>query len=447
MKLTLKSMLQYFLDFRMEVLTRRLEYQLDVVRKRIHILEGFERIFDELDEAIRIIRASDGKQDAANQLMARFFLDEIQVEAILETKLYRLAKLEINAIREELAELRAEEERLFNLLSDSALRWNTIRGELLEIKAGFATPRRSKVDAPAQVLTFDPNAYIVTEDAVVIVTRDGWIKRQKSFSEVGSIRVREGDSVGWVIHTNTRHTVAFFTNLGSAYVLRVDELPSTTGYGEPVQRHFEFGDRERVVGVICFDPRCLPTPVAPPAGAHAVAETPEPLETAGLEEESQDPGVLAVAITRGGKGLRFPIEAHRERSTRAGRRVIRLDDTLKDDAVLLVQATSGAENLSLVTEARRAMVFPVSDLNILRGAGKGVTAIKLQDDDRVAAVLLAHNDTEGLTVETNRGRVVVINANTYEPSHRGGRGNEISKTGTIKIAPPSPMIIGVRDGE
>ena len=105
-RLDLKSILQHFLDFRLEVVTRRLRHELENLLERIHILEGFAIVFNNLDEAIRIIRASDGKADAAPKLIARFGLSEIQADAILETKLYRLGKLEIKDILDELAQKR-----------------------------------------------------------------------------------------------------------------------------------------------------------------------------------------------------------------------------------------------------------------------------------------------------------------------------------------------------
>lgn len=446
-KTNLKEMLRFFLDFRMEVVTKRLQFELEQIKKRIHILEGFERIFDELDEAIRIIRASDGKADAAQKLMARFFLDEVQVEAILETRLYRLARLEIESIRKELAELRAEEDRLYELLGSFSMRWALIRDELTALRARFADARRTKVGEAAPVVAFDPNAYIVTEEAIVIVTRDGWIKRQKSFSDEASVRVREGDSVGWIYPATTRHTVAFFTNLGSAYVLRVDDIPATTGYGEPVQRQFQFSDRERVVGVLCFDPRCLPKPELTAETntgpkEDIVNELDDPVDTAGLEADGEEStGLMAVAITRAGKGLRFPIDTHREKSTRSGRRFCRLDETMKDDAVLGVQISAGKEHVCLVSDDSHALVFPVTDLNILRGAGKGVTAMKLADDDKILGYTLSREKDEGLTVTTSRGKVVPITPREYKGGNRGGRGQQIVKTGTITLSPLPPIIV------
>ena len=97
---------------------------------------------------------------------------------------------------------------------------------------------------------YDENAYIVAEDAIVVTTREGWIKRQASLTSIEKVRVRDGDAVAWALRSSTAASVAFMTSHGGAYVLRAETLPATTGHGEPVQRHFSFADREAVVGVI-----------------------------------------------------------------------------------------------------------------------------------------------------------------------------------------------------
>ncbi|MFW5973322.1 MAG: DNA gyrase/topoisomerase IV subunit A, partial [Bacteroidota bacterium] len=277
-KVTLLDVLRHFLSFRMEVVVRRLTFDLEQLEKRIHILKGFAKIFDALDEAIRIIRSSNDKQDAAQRLMHRFAIDDEQADAILETKLYRLAKMEIDAIVRELQEKEARAQELRTLLADERARWKLIRDEFGELQREFTSPRRSVVAGPDVVLEYSAEDYILEEDVYVIVTRDGWVKRQRSYSDVQSIRVREGDEVGWVLGASTRATIGFFTNFGRAYTLRVVELPSTTGHGDPVQKLFDFSDRERIVGVVSFDPRVLPEPVPPP-------EVEPELFTNGQEEE------------------------------------------------------------------------------------------------------------------------------------------------------------------
>ncbi len=147
-RLDLKTILQQFLDFRLEIVTRRLQYELRNLLERIHILEGFAIVFKNLDEAIAIIRASEGKADAAPKLMARFELSDLQADAILETKLYRLGKLEIRDIMNELAQKRKRAKEIQQLLKDEPARWEMIRGELKQISQTFGSPRRTRIEVP-----------------------------------------------------------------------------------------------------------------------------------------------------------------------------------------------------------------------------------------------------------------------------------------------------------
>src|SRR5262249_19849850 len=126
-RLSLRSCLRHFLDFRFEVITRRLRHALEELGRRIHILEGFEKVYDALDEILVLIRKSEGKADAKEKLIQRFELDEEQAEAILELKLYKLARLEILLIRQELGEKRKEQQRLDSMLSSDSKRWDLLR--------------------------------------------------------------------------------------------------------------------------------------------------------------------------------------------------------------------------------------------------------------------------------------------------------------------------------
>src|SRR5204862_7247282 len=133
--------LWHFLHFRLEVVTKRLEHELAALKKRIHILEGFETVFDALDEIIKMIRKSDGKPDAAEKIMARFELDADQTDAILELKIYRLARLEILIIRNELEEKRKRARQINALLKDEDSRWKLVRSELEEIQKKYGDSR------------------------------------------------------------------------------------------------------------------------------------------------------------------------------------------------------------------------------------------------------------------------------------------------------------------
>src|SRR4051794_2197010 len=259
-RLDLRSILQHFLDFRLEVVTRRLRHELANLLQRIHILEGFAIVFDNLDEAIRIIRASDGKADAAPKLIARFALSEAQADAILETKLYRLGKLEIKDIVDELAKRRERAEEIQKLLADEPSRWQIIKRELNEISRAYGDKRRTTIEAPRETVEYRAEDYIIDDDAWVIVTRDGWAKRQKSFTDVASIRVRDDDRVGWVYRARARQTLTLFTDRGIAYTLRVNDIVMTTGHGDPIQKLFAFEDNEHIVSCLYNVSRCLPAP-------------------------------------------------------------------------------------------------------------------------------------------------------------------------------------------
>src|SRR5687767_5774167 len=195
-RLDLKAILWHFLHFRLEVVTNRLEHELDALKKRIHVLEGFEKVFDALDEIIKIIRKSDGKADAATKIMKRFDLDDEQADAILELKLYRLARLEILVIQNELADKRKRARHIAGLLKDEEGRWGLVRADIEDIQAKYAKgdKRRTLIEESEDV-EFTADDFIVEEDNVVIVSRDGWVKRQKEVRDLSTTRLRERKSV------------------------------------------------------------------------------------------------------------------------------------------------------------------------------------------------------------------------------------------------------------
>ncbi|HCD30902.1 MAG TPA: DNA topoisomerase, partial [Phycisphaerales bacterium] len=229
----LREILQCFLNFRLEVVTKRLEHELKQLQKRIHILEGFALVFDALDEIIKIIRASNGKADAAKKIMKRFEqLDEEQTDAILELKLYRLAKLEINLIRDELADKRKRVKEIQKLLdeTDADGRWSIVKDELIEIRDqyGKKDKRRTTFAGEEAEVEYAEEDFILDEDCRFLVTRDGWIKRQKNPIDLDKVRLREGDSILAASFGSTRATAVFFSNFGVAYTARIIDLPATT---------------------------------------------------------------------------------------------------------------------------------------------------------------------------------------------------------------------------
>ena len=406
-KCGIKEMLEHFLDFRIITTTRRFEYQLAELKKRIHVLEGFVTIFDALDETIKIIRASDGKEDAAGKIMKRFKLDDIQTDAILELKLYKLAKLEINVIREELEEKAKEAKRIQKILNDEDKLLDVVRGDLEEISKTLGTPRRTKTGSGlSEEQEFDEDAFIVEEDAHVVITHDGWIKRVRELKDPNQTRTREGDAVTHVLPGSTKEKVIFFTNRGSAYVVKINDIAATAGYGDPAQKYFKFGDGERIVAAMTLDPRALP------------AET-------------------LLAVTRQGFGLRFATAQHTEVTTKAGRRYARPKD---GDEVLGVVACNDGDVVVTATRDGHVLHCKADEIAKLEGPGRGVTVIKVAPDDMVIG-FIAGGKGDILHLQTEKGgKDLSQKADPKQLSARGGKGHQVVKKATLAVV-PQPVTI------
>ncbi len=406
-RLGLQRILEEFLDFRFITITRRLEFDLAQLLERIHILEGFEIIFDALDQAIRIIRKSDGKADAATKLIGRFGLTAVQADAVLELKLYRLGKLEILAIEKELAEKRSHAGKLAALLKSEPKRWAVVREELAEMKALYAEPRRTRVTASIAEPEFQAEDYIVDEDATVILFQSGWVKRGRQIKDVHATRMREGDRVLAATAGSTKSSVAFFSNRGGCYVCRVHDVPAATGYGDPIQKLFKLGDGERIVAAKVFDPRVLEV---------------QPADEAALEPEPP----YALAITRRGFGLRFSLRAHAEPSTRSGRKFAR---PAKDDEVLTVVPLGmwqEEDYIMCAADDGHALAVLAEDVSLLAGPGKGVIVMKLGKGTSLIGAELGHRDLDSITVETGKGAEKSLTLRSLIGS-RGARGSFIAK--------------------
>ncbi len=417
-RMDLHEILWHFLHFRLDVVTKRLEHELAALKKRTHILEGFEKVFDALDEILKIVRKSEGKADAAQQIVKRFSLDAEQADAILELKIYRLARLEILIIRKELEEKRRRIRYINNLLRDEGARWDIVRVELEEIQKKYGDARRSAIASDAGEAEYTAEDFIVEEDGVIIVSRDGWVKRQKEVKDVASTRVREGDAVMAVLPGSTRASVVFFSNFGVAYTSRIADIPASTGYGEPIQRFFKLKDGERIVSAFSLDERVVGN-ITPKKGGGV-------------------PPVHAVAVSSDGYSLRFSFEPFVEPSTRAGRRYARAADGAEFVGVARV---TGDEILIAATREARAMLTRVDEVNFLSGPGRGVILIKIASDaDRVLGFIASTGDRDLLTVETSRGAEQTISTTKYEVTGRGGKGRELLQRGQFtRIVQPLPQ--------
>ena len=427
-RLGLKEILWHFLHFRLDVVTRRLVNELASLERRIHILEGFEIIFDALDAIIKIIRSSDGKADAAEKIIKRFppdkngkgGLDAEQTDAILELRLYRLARLEINLIRDELKDKQKRAREIRRLLAEATEdtnasgRWQIVRSEIEQLITTFGNDplarRRSAIETVEEEPEYSEEDFIVAEDCNVMITTDGWVKRQKQITDPSKSRLRQGDAVLTCLAGSTRSTIAFFSSLGVCYTARMIDIPASTGFGEPIQKLFKLKDGERIVTAISCDPRSLGD----------VAENPKKPDLC--------PPIHGIAATSNGFALRFSLAPLVEPSTRSGRRYAKPGTGA---SVVGVYTINGTETILAVTQACRAIVCPAEEVNYLSGPGKGVTLIRLAAGDHLLGFKPSTGDRDLMVVMTNRGAKKTISTAKYKTTGRGGRGTEIQKNGRI----------------
>ena len=422
-RLGLHEILWQFLHFRLDVVRARLKHELEALKRRIHILEGFEAVFDALDEILKIVRKSDGKADAATKIMARFALDADQTDAILELKIYRLARLEILVIQQELADKRKRAKEIGSLLKRDADLWKIVRAEIELVQKTYGDARRSEISREVEETEYTADDFIIDEDNVVIVSRDGWVKRQKEVKDISSTRLREGDAVLAVLPGSTKATVVFFTNFGVAYTAKIADVPASTGYGEPIQSLFKFKDGEKIVAALSLDPRVS----GQISNGGKTTKSGEPVP----------PPTHALAVSSDGYSLRFSLESFVEASTRAGRRFARVGGTA---AIVGVSRVTGDEIVIAATRQARAMLCKLEEINFLAGPGRGVILIKLQkDDDRVLGFIASTGDRDLMTVETTRGAEQTISTTKYSVTGRGGRGRELLQRGQFTTVVPQAV--------
>src|SRR5207248_6588460 len=256
-----------------------------------------------------------------------------------------------------------------------------VKGELTEIGESFADRRRTRMGSSEDAPDFDPEAYIVKENTNIVLTRDGWIKRIGRLASVEGTRVREGDEVIAVVPGNTLDHVVFFADDGTAYTLRVNEVPASTGYGEPIAKFFKLADQVKVIGAVTTDGRFVPAEVKGAKG--------------------DPPGPYLLAVTSRGLALRAPLAPFRTASTKAGRRYVRLGD--EGDRVVMAVVPSGEETVFLASRSGHVVHFPIAEVNVLSGAGKGVLGIKLGKGDVCLGGALSGNRFDALVVETTGG--------------------------------------------
>lgn len=255
--MSLKEVLQAFLDHRQDVLIRRSKYRLEKINRRMEILEGFLIAYLNLDEVIRIIREED---DSKKELMKAFKLTEIQADAILNMRLRSLRKLEEMQIKDEHTKLGEEKDMLSALLADESLRWKEIASEIAVMKKKFGAAtvlgkRRTTIAGEPEEVVVPLEALIEREPITVILSEKGWIRAVKGHIQLDDdIKFKEGDRLQTGLQAQTTDKILLFATNGRFYTLSADKLPRGRGFGEPLRLSVDLPEEEEIISMTAYRP-------------------------------------------------------------------------------------------------------------------------------------------------------------------------------------------------
>ena len=416
-RLSLLEICQYFLEFRKQVVTRRLNYELSLLEKRLHLLAGFAAIFRDLDKALKLIRSSKSRKEAHEKLQKYFKLDDEQTNAILEIPLYRLVAMEMEKILQEQKERLKEKKRIQSILASPKKIWSEVREELEEIKKKHSDKRLTQIKI-IESIEYNAEDFIEHEEVHIILSQNGWVRKLKNLSDPSGLKFKENDQLLSILQTNTRNLITFFTSFGIVYVSKVYNLPYTrSGFGEPVQSLFKFGDGEKVVSMLTLS--------APGEGL----DTPEQSEGQTTmdflkSDKSGGNNTEFIVVSANGFGFRFRLSNLAE-TTRSGRKIM----NLKNDDSMIGFAPVTHSHVFLATEKGKAVVIATDQITQLAGSGKGVTLMKPGESNVVGFKLV--NLKDKITIVFDSGNDKEITVKSVRLCNRGSQGVIISKRKTI----------------
>lgn len=415
--LNIKQILQHFIEFRHDIVVKRLLFEKLKLEERIHILEGLICIYDALDQVIKIIRQSEGRSDAATRLRGKFKLSEIQSFAVVDMRLYQLSKTSIAEIRAELKDKETRVAEIKKLLASKKAITKIVQKELEEISSKYGDARKSKIVKDGGEIEFDESLYVVQEEVFAIVTKDGWLKRIRQNNELSSTRLREGDEILSAHPLSTLDSVAFFTNLGSIYILKVNAFPSSSGYGEPIQKLLKFKDGERVIDSWIV--------MGQSSDGKDSAKQKELFSSESQAQAGLREGDNLVLVSKGGLGFSYTVSGL-SNLTRAGKRIMKLKD---GDELRSVQPLKG--KVALFTKSAYGLVVTTKEIPIRSSSALGVIVIGVRDDDEVVNALTFDRKAK-FSLQTDTGSVKEISSESMVSGRRALKGNKVIARGEIK---------------
>lgn len=411
--LDLKSMLWEFIEFRKITIIRRTKYELSQAEKRAHILEGFKKAIDILDEVITTIRKSKDRTEAHEKLVKKFQFSDEQAKAILDLRLHRLTSLEIKKIVDELADTLKLINKLNFILDNERAVYDIIKQELNELVEKFGDERRTRViEALAD---YKPEDLIQQEEVVITVTHSGYIKRMplkiyrtqgRGGRGVTGMATKDEDFVEHLFVANTHQYILFFTNKGKCYWLKVYDIPegSRVSRGKPIVNCLSVGKDEKITAMI---------PIKEFDDSHYLVMVTEKgtIKKTVLSQygNPRKDGIIAVTLKN--------------------------DDQLEE-----VRLTDGNCDIVIGTASGMAIRFPEDKVRPMGRSASGVKGINLAGKDRVIGmVIVKHNSREDILVVSEKGKGKRTPVTDYRITGRGGKGVK-----TMNIDADTGEVVSIR---
>ncbi|HHY34777.1 MAG TPA: DNA gyrase subunit A [Firmicutes bacterium] len=447
--LDLKGMLGHYLEHRKEVVIRRTTHDLKKAEERAHVLAGLEIALANLDEVIALIRASASPEEARKGLVERFGLDEIQANAILDTKLERLTRLERDKIIQERRALLKDIEYYRAVLASEKMIFGIIRKELLEIKEAYGDKRRTQIVDEVEEISDED--LIIEEDVVVLLTNANYVKRmplgvyrnqRRGGTGSTAMDTRESDFIERVVITTTKKSLLVFSDAGKAYWLRVYDIPEAGRHakGYPVSKLLPLAETERLTALIPIDSESKGdlffvtkygvvkrTPVDAFLGARRNG-----VAAINLKENDQlvlarlvEPGDEIVIGTHDGKALRLTVDSVRIMGrTAAGVKGIRLEE---GDYVIGADPISSGSLVLTVTERGYGKCTPAEEFPLRNRGALGVKAARLTESGGKLAALRVVRTGDEAVLATAQGTVIRLAISQVKQLHRDTAGVRLMK--------------------
>ncbi len=399
--LTLREMMQHFIDHRVDVLVRRTKYELEAAERRAHILEGYIIALDNIDEVIATIKKSKDVETAKNSLMKKFGLSEIQAKAILDMRLQRLTGLERKKIENEYKETLKTIERLRGILDSERKQFKIIKEELLAVQERYGDERRTEVILDTKEFSLED--IIAEEDVVVTISHRGFIKRfpvsgyrrqGRGGKGVTGAGTKDEDFIEHMFIASTHQYIMFFTDKGKVYWLKVHEIPESgrTARGRSILNLLQKDREEEITAFIA------------------------------VKEFSSDK--YLVMVTEHGTIKKTVLSAY-SNVRKGGIQAINL---VKDDRLIEVKLTDGKSDIVIGTRNGMAIRFHESDVREMGRTATGVRGIRLSPGDIVIGFIVVHAGAT-LLVVTDKGFGKRSSFDDYRITKRGGKGIITVKTG------------------